>query len=143
MTSSISEPSATAPDTDAELKLAWGVFGRPDGYEAPTEQETRDLGDARNRARGMKAQRKRLKRNRQQLERERSVELGIDSSTSDCPALPHYLLDRTRYITRCDVPSYLFVQQSQPDSDDGSSGEEERLWERAAGGLAERPLHPR
>ena len=54
--------------------LAWSVFGRADGYEAPGEQELRDLTDARNRGRGQKAQHKRLKRNRQLLERERAVE---------------------------------------------------------------------
>ena len=70
--------AAAAPDTNEELKLAWAVLGRADGYEAPTEQETRDLADARNRGRGQKAQRKRIKRNRQQLECERAAELGLD-----------------------------------------------------------------
>ena len=67
-----------APDTDEELKLAWSVFGRADGYEVPGKQELRDLADAKNRGRGQKAQRKRLKRNRQLLERERAAEQGLD-----------------------------------------------------------------
>ena len=50
---------------DEQLRQEWDIFGRPGGYEAPGEQELRDLTDARHRKRGEKAQRKRLKRNRQ------------------------------------------------------------------------------
>ena len=57
-----------------QLRQDWDLFGRGDGYEAPDEQELRDLADPRNRKRGEKTQRARLKRSRQQLERERRAE---------------------------------------------------------------------
>ena len=69
---------------DEELQRDWEVFGRPELYEVPTEQELRDLGDSRNRGRGERERRKRLKRNRQLLERMRKAE----------KAVPHYLLER-------------------------------------------------
>ena len=53
---------------DEQLRQDWEVFGRPDGYDAPAPQEQSDLSDPRNRKRGEQARRKRLKRNRQQLE---------------------------------------------------------------------------
>ena len=121
-----SKSPAAAPDADEALKLAWDVLGRPDGYEAPSEQEMRDLTDARNRGRGQKAQRKRLKRNRQLLERERAAEQGLDPPSTSGPALPHYLLDRDKRVVSSDFPPYLFVQESQlSGSDDSSSGEDD------------------
>jgi len=60
------EPSMTADEQ--QLRQDWEVFGRPDGYEGPVPQEQDDLDDPRHRKRGEQTRRKRLKRNRQQLE---------------------------------------------------------------------------
>ena len=69
---------------DEELQREWEVFGRPELYEAPAVQELRDLASSRHRSRGERERRKRLKRNRQLLERMKKAE----------PAVPPYLLDR-------------------------------------------------
>jgi len=53
---------------EQQLRQDWEVFGRPDGYEGPVPQEQDDLDDPRHRKRGEQTRRKRLKRNRQQLE---------------------------------------------------------------------------
>ena len=78
-------------DVEEQLRQEWQLFGRPDGYEAPAEQEERDLSDSRNRRRGQKAQRARLKRNRQQLERERLTAQQQPPMLATSAALPHYL----------------------------------------------------
>lgn len=82
---------------DELLQQEWESFGRPDGYVAPDEQEVADLSDPRNRKRGEKTQRKRLKRSRQQLERERLAEQRQVQATEGAAlltALPTYLLGR-------------------------------------------------
>ena len=45
---------------DDELRQRWDALGRVDRYEAPGEQELRDLADLRNRGRGIRTQRQRL-----------------------------------------------------------------------------------
>jgi hypothetical protein len=69
---------------DEELQREWEVSGRPELYEAPAVQELRDLASSCHRSRGERERRKRLKRNRQLLERMKKAE----------PAVPPYLLDR-------------------------------------------------
>ena len=70
---------------DEQLQQDWECFGRPEGYEAASEQEVRDLADRRDCKRGEATQRKRLKRSRQQLERERLTEQQHDWANSNPP----------------------------------------------------------
>ena len=53
-----------------ELRQDWEVFGRPEGYESAKEPELKALSDPRHRKRGELMQGARIKRSRQQLERE-------------------------------------------------------------------------
>ena len=87
-------PSPMAPSTgatvpnltsaDVALRLEWEVLGRAAGYDAPTAQELSDLADPRHRKRGEKAQRKRIKRCRQKLEREQEAKLKRAPWTGGC-----------------------------------------------------------
>ena len=66
---------------DEELQRDWEAFGRQELYEVPTEQELRDLISSRHRSRGERERRKRLKRNRQLLERMRTAAVaGLQES---------------------------------------------------------------
>ena len=67
--------------------------GLPERYEGPGTQELKDLADPRNRSRGEREQRKRLKRGWQQLERETTSAEAAETETVLGPALPPYLLD--------------------------------------------------
>ena len=122
--------SSTPLDSNEALRQEWMLFGRPGGYEAPSEKELRDLANRRHRKRGEQEQRKRLKRNRQQLEREqereRATELGGQSlDPSFDPRrepLPTYLLDRGA------APESPALQLAAADESDDSSGEFNGDW---------------
>ena len=99
---------------DEQLRQDWEVFGRADGYDSPKEQELRDLADRRNRKRGEETQRARIKRNRQQLAREREAEQRQEEGGTPGPALPAYLLERGE-------PSAEAVVDEQSSGDESSS----------------------
>ena len=54
---------------DAALQAAWGAICRPEEYVRPGEREEADIAEARNRGRGKAAQKERLKREWERLER--------------------------------------------------------------------------
>ena len=82
--------AASAMSANEQLQQDWEVHGRAAGYEPPGEQELRDLSDPRSRKRGEQTQRARLKRNRQQLERERQTEALLEvTDDADAQALAH------------------------------------------------------
>jgi hypothetical protein len=105
--------AADARGGDAELQHAWTMEGLPERYEGPGTQELKDLADPRNRGRGEREQRKRLKRGWQQLERETTSTEAAETETVLGPALPPYLLERGMLVgdepsacrTCCVLPS--------------------------------------
>ncbi len=115
---------------DEQLQQDWDLFGRADGYEAAEEQELRDLADPRHRKRGQKTQRARLKRNRQQLERERLAEQRQEEAPvqGSADAVPAYLLDRGESVTEQPAACSSADDSSSGDSDE--DGMEERRQER-------------
>ena len=119
---SIGTAAASEPmDVEEQLRQEWRLLGRPAGYEAPPVQELRDLADSRHRKRGQKAQRARLKRNRQQLERERLAERQPQQSAwATSEAVPHYLLDRRVVSRSAPLGAASDLSDSSSDEDDGS-----------------------
>ena len=114
----MSVAAASKPmSADELLKQDWMLLGRSAGYEAPSKQESRDLADPRNRMRGKKAQRARLKRNRQLLDRERMADRrALPGKAAMKAAVPQYLLDRG-------VPATHTVHTLQPTCLSNSSDE--------------------
>ena len=95
---------------DTELQHAWKRLGRPSGYDAPGEQELKDLASNHNQKRGERQKKRRLKANWQLLERaEGEAELAAQPSTG--PAVPPYLLERGERTCSAqrDAPSYVDV----------------------------------
>ena len=77
--------AARSQGGDEALRAAWEEFGRQDLYNAPVEQELRDLGDLRHRRRGERSQRRRLKRGWLRLQRFQSDGWLTPSSSSAMP----------------------------------------------------------
>ena len=102
---------------DEELQREWQAFGRSELYEEPTEQELRDIGSSRHRSRGERSRRKRLKRNRQLLERMRNAE----------PPVPPYLLERNEVgeSSSAPPPQAMDVDSDSADSEIGTTQEEQ------------------
>ena len=88
---------------DAELQQAWRILGKPGGYDAPGEQELQDLADSRNRKRGEREQKRRLKANWQALERVAAAQPAEPEPTG--PAVPHARARHSaaRFVQRPDV----------------------------------------
>ena len=94
---------------DAELQQEWRILGKPGGYEAPGEQELQDLADSRNRKRGEREQKRRLKANWQALERVAAAQPAEPEPTG--PAVPPYLLERGMVQpVSSNVPTYIDVK---------------------------------
>ena len=94
---------------DAELQQAWRILGKPGGYDAPGEQELQDLADSRNRKRGEREQKRRLKANWQALERVAAAQPAEPEPTG--PAVPPYLLERGMVQpVSSNVPTYIDVK---------------------------------
>ena len=109
---------------DEQLQQVWNCFGRADGYEAADEQEIRDLNDPRNRKRGEKTQRARIKRNRQQLERERFTEHNRQEEApvqGSADAVPVYLLERGELMTQRPACSSGEMSSSGDSDEDGKN----------------------
>ena len=115
---------------DEELRQDWMLFDRPDGYDAASEQETRDLADSRHRKRGEKTRRNRIKRNRQQLERERLAEQQLQPAPTADPALPHYLLDRGAAGSLAAPANESDEDSSESDEEDDPDRKQQRRQER-------------
>jgi hypothetical protein len=109
------------------LQAAWHDIGRPELYVGPDKQEQKDLSGDKNRSRGEKAQRKRLKRGWQHLERERLWQqpAAEEQPTASGPALPHYLLERGEWAQSAERPAWLLVEQPVAADSDGSSNEDD------------------
>ena len=60
---------------DTELQHAWKRLGRPSGYDAPGEQELKDLASNHNQKRGERQKKRRLKANWRSV---RAAALGIE-----------------------------------------------------------------
>ena len=107
---------------DEELQHDWEVFGKPELYEAPTEQELRDIDSSRHRSRGERARRKRLQRNRKLIERMRNAEAP----------LPSYLLDRESEAGSSSSAPLQSTEQEQEltESSGNEGGEDPEVHER-------------
>ena len=81
---------------DAELQQAWRILGKPGGYDAPGEQELQDLADSRNRKRGEREQKRRLKANWQALERVAAAQPAEPEPTG--PAAARALHGAARFV---------------------------------------------
>ena len=68
---------------DTELQHAWKRLGRPSGYDAPGEQELKDLASNHNQKRGERQKKRRLKANWQLLELWGHLPEGVVRSQRD------------------------------------------------------------
>jgi hypothetical protein len=121
------------------LRAAWEEFGQPELYEAPDAQELSDLGDARNRRRGERVQRKRLERGWLRLQREMAAQQQAEAMVAQAEAeaaRDEAAAKRARlearvaaHLTAAERADAVFSAFSAAVEEDGGDAVDEETWD--------------